>query len=42
MYLLINWNGVLQSIKDTWVPVLIPLSLLFLVFILIAIIRKDK
>lgn len=42
MYLLINWDGVLQSIKDTWIPALIPLSLLFLVFILIAIIRKYK
>lgn len=42
MYLLTNWSGVIESIKDTWVPVIIPLSVLFLVFILIAIIRKDK
>lgn len=42
MYLLINFDRVLQSIKDTWVPVIIPLSILFLVFLLIAIIRKYR
>lgn len=42
MYLLYNWTNVLQSIKDTWFPVLVPLGILFLIFLIIAIIRKEK
>ncbi len=42
MYFLVNWDNVIQSIKDTWIPVIIPLSILFVIFIIIALIRKDK
>jgi len=40
MYILYNWTNIIQSIKDTWIPVIVPLSVLFLIFIIIAIIRK--
>ncbi len=42
MLLVYNWTSVLQSVKDTWVPILIPFAILFVVLILIAIIRKNK
>ena len=42
MFILYNWKLVFQSINDTWMPIIIPFLALTLVFILIAIIRKEK
>lgn len=42
MFIVYDWNAIFQSIEDTWMPVLIPLGILFLIFIIIAIIRKNK
>lgn len=37
-----NWSNVCQSIKDIWLPILIPFAILMIIFIIIAIIRKSK
>lgn len=42
MLLAYNWANVWQSVKDTWLPILIPFAILMIVFIIIAIIRKNK
>lgn len=42
MLLTYNWSNVWQSIKDTWLPVLIPFAILIIILIIIAIIRKNK
>lgn len=42
MYILYNWSGILSSIKETWIPAIIPLGILFIIFIIIAILRKEK
>jgi len=42
MFILIDYNKVLQSITDTWLPIIVPFVVLTLVFITIAIVRKEK
>ncbi len=42
MLLAYNWSNVWQSIKDTWLPILIPFAILMIFLIIVAIIRKNK
>lgn len=44
MFILDNWDLVFKSINDwsTWWPIIIPFLALTVVFIVIAIIRKEK
>ncbi len=42
MLMAYNWANVWQSMKDTWLPVLIPFAILIIVLIIIVIIRKNK
>ncbi len=39
MYILYRSDAIWQSIKDTWLPILIPFGILILIFFFIAIIR---
>ncbi len=42
MLLAYNWSNVWQSIKDTWIPILISFVILIVILIIILIIRKNK
>ena len=42
MLLAYNWSNVWQSIKDTWLPILILFAILMIILINIIIIRKNK
>ncbi len=42
MFLAYNWNNVWQSVQDTWLPILVPFAILLIIFIIIAIVRKNK
>lgn len=42
MVILYNWELVFQSINDTWMPIIVPFLALTVVFILLAIIKKEK
>ena len=42
MLILYNWKLIWQSITDTWLPIVVPFLVLSLIFIVIAIIRKEK
>ncbi len=42
MLILYNWELVWQSVTDTWLPIIVPFLVLSLIFIVIAIIRKEK
>ena len=42
MNILINYEAVFQSVTDIWLPILIPFGILTLVFILIAVLRREK
>ena len=42
MLLTYNWGNIWQSIKDTWLPILLPFVILMIILIIIAIIRKNK
>lgn len=39
MFILYKVNAIWQSIKDTWLPILLPFGILIIVFLLIAVIR---
>lgn len=39
MFVLYHIDAIWQSIKDTWLPILVPFGILILVFLSIAIIR---
>ncbi len=40
MFVLYYIDGIWQSIKDTWLPILIPFGILILIFLFIAVIRE--
>lgn len=32
----------MNSFRDVWIPVVVPLSVLFLIFVIIALVRRDR
>ena len=38
----VNWNGVLQSITDTWLPLIGMVAAIILVAIIVHVIQKNK
>ena len=43
MIIEISWNNIFQEFMDTWLPLILPMALLFLFFLIIAFFKKgDK
>lgn len=42
MLLAYNWEAVLQSIEDTWLPILIPIVIVIIIVIVVAVLKRNK
>ncbi len=38
----INWNGVLQSITDTWMPLIVMVVAIVVISVVVLMVRKYK